>query len=103
MGVHLGRGKPHLVRVVVSGGHYATQDVAHFGLVVDKPQQRLAVSALLTDAQNIFSSGVYSDNKEVLVQQDDARAQGVNDIDRVAAERSAIVGAAARTDGRCLA
>jgi hypothetical protein len=51
----------------------------------------------------VFGRRIHADYQEVFIQQDDTRAQGINDIAGVITERAVVVGSAAgRTTGRCL-
>jgi hypothetical protein len=55
----------------------AAEDVAHFRLVIDEPQQRLAACALQADAEYVLGCGVKGDDQQVVVDEDDACAQAV--------------------------
>ena len=75
--MHLGRREPNLVSVVVAGLRNAAQNFAHLRLVVDELQQRLAARALRADTKDVFCCRIQVDDEQMLVQQDDARAQAV--------------------------
>jgi len=61
--VHFGRRKPQFVCEMIARCYNATQDVAHFGFIVDKSQQRFALRALLAGAQNVFGSRIQSNDE----------------------------------------
>lgn len=93
--MHLGRRKSHFVRIVRSGCHHTTENVAHFRLIIDESQQGFSVGSFLADAENIFGGRVQADNQKVLVQKDDAGTQCIEDAVGIAPEGSVIAGAAA--------
>ena len=84
----LGRRQAHFIGEVVAGRSNAAEDLAHFRLIVDEPQQRLAARAGAADAQNVLGRRVQVDNEQIVIQQDDARSQAVDDLAGIAAERS---------------
>jgi hypothetical protein len=65
---------------VVAGCRNAAEDLAHFRFVVDKLQQRLAAGALTANAEDVFSRRIQVDDQQVLIQEDDARIQAIEDI-----------------------
>lgn len=89
IGMHFGRRQFHFVGVVIAGRRDARQDFPHLGLVVHKPQQRLAACTLTADAKNILSGRVEVNDKQAFVKQDDAGRQAVEDVAGVGVERSA--------------
>ena len=95
MRVHLGRRQRHLVCVVIAGYQHATQHVAHLRLIIDKLQQRFAVCALLTDAEDILGGRVQANDQQVVVQQDDAGAQTFENSPGIATEGSVVIESAA--------
>jgi hypothetical protein len=62
---------------VVPGNRNAAQNFAHLRFVVNELQQRLAPSALPADTKYVFCCRVQVNNEQMLVQQDDARAQAI--------------------------
>ena len=86
--VNLGWRKSHFIGVVIAGGGDARQNLAHFRLVIDELQQRLARGALATDAKNIFGGRIEVDDEKVLVEQYDARTETVENAAGVVLQRS---------------
>jgi hypothetical protein len=82
-----GRRQAHFIGEVIAGRGNAAQDLAHFRLVVDEPQQGLAARAGAADAENVLGRRVQVDDKKVFVQQDDAGTQAVDDLTGIAAQR----------------
>jgi hypothetical protein len=62
---------------VVAGIHDPSEHVAHFGLIVDQPQQGLASRPRNTDAEDVFRGGVEIDDQQAAVYEDDGRAEAV--------------------------
>ncbi len=89
--MHFGRRKTHFVGVMIAGCCDTPQDIAHLRLVVDELQQRLAASPLLADAQDVLRRRIQRDDQEAVVEQDDARAQAVEDVCGVTQQRAAVV------------
>ena len=71
--MHFARGETHFIGVVVPGRGDAGEDLAHFGLVIDELQERLAPSTLATDPKHVFRGRVQVDYQQVVVEQYDAR------------------------------
>ena len=78
--MHLRRGEPNLVGVVIPGDRNTAQDLAHLRFVVDKLQQRLAACAPAADTKNVFCGRVQVNDEQMLIQQDDAGAQAVENV-----------------------
>ena len=72
--MHLGWCEAHFVCVMIPGREHPGKDVSHFRFVVDKLEQRLAARAPLADAEDVFCRRIQSDDKEMVVEQNDARA-----------------------------
>ena len=89
IGVHLGRCESHLVRIMIAGRGNARQDLAHFRFVVNKLEQRLTMRALAADAQDVFCGRVQVHDELMLIKQNDACAQAVENIARIVVERPA--------------
>jgi len=101
MCVHFGWCEAQFVGKVVTRCDDTTQNVAHLGFVIDKPQKRLTAGTLLADTEDVFCSRIEPDNQEVRIEKNDARTQGIDNSVGVAGERAAVAGAAlARTGGR---
>jgi hypothetical protein len=64
---------------VIARNADAAENVTQLGVVIEEPQQRFATRAPLTDAENVFGSGIETQDEQVSVQQDDAGAQAVED------------------------
>ena len=92
--VNLGRREAQLVRVLVAGGGDAAENLLHFRLVIHEAQQGLASRARTADAEYVFSGRVQVDDEQMLIQQDDARVQAVEDTAGVVVQRP-VSGAAA--------
>ena len=90
--MHLRWREVQLVCVMVTRRENAAQDVAHLGFVVDELEQRLSARALLADAENVLCCRVEPDNQEVLVEQDDARAQVVEYVPGGSLRGTAVAG-----------
>ena len=71
-GMHLRRGEPQFVGIVIAGRGDATQDLAHFRIVVNQPQQGLSASAPAAHAKNVFGGGIKINDEQTIIQQDDA-------------------------------
>jgi hypothetical protein len=71
---------------VVAGDSNAVEQLAHFGVVVDEPQQRLAARTFAADTENVFCGRIQINNEQVFVQQDDAGIQAVENGAGVAME-----------------
>lgn len=56
------------------------QNICEFFVVADELQQRLTSRTGLADTEKVFCSGVERFNQQIVVGDDDARAQAVNDI-----------------------
>jgi hypothetical protein len=56
---------------------HAAENVAHFGLVVDQPQQRLSSRALQADAENVFGRRIQVGDQQAVVYENDASAQAI--------------------------
>jgi hypothetical protein len=89
VGVHLGGRKPHFVGVVVARDGNARKDFAHLGLVIDEPQQGSPAGTGATDAEDVFRGGIQVDNQQVVVEENNARAQGVENTAGILAKGSA--------------
>jgi hypothetical protein len=94
VGMDLGRAKPHLVGVVVPGLQNPGQDVPHLGFVVDQPQQRPAARTLQADAEDVFRSRVKVDYQQVVVNENNACAQAVENSSGIVGRRAAIIAGA---------
>lgn len=94
MRMHLGRRKLHFVRIVCASRHHTTENVTHFRLIVDEPQQRFSIRAFLADAENIFGGRIQADDQKVLVQKDNAGTQRIEDVIGIATEGAVVVGTA---------
>ena len=81
--VDLGRSKTHFVRVVISARRNACEDLAHFRFIVDESQQRLPPRACATDAEHVFGGRVQVNDQEVVIEQDNARGQAVQNANGV--------------------
>ena len=64
-------------------------------IIIDKLQQRFAVCALLTDAEDILGGRVQANDQQVVVQQDDAGAQTFENSPGIATEGSVVIESAA--------
>ena len=93
-GMHFGRRQLHLIGVVVARRRHARQDFAHLRFVVDELQQGLVTRPGTTDPEDVFGGRVEVDDQQVVVEQNDARAQGVEDVAGIVAEGS-VTGTAA--------
>jgi hypothetical protein len=69
--------EPQFVGVVVAGLQDAAKNVSQFGLVVDEAKQGFAARALDADAKDILRGGIEVDDKKVIVNENDTRAQAV--------------------------
>ena len=78
----------YFVCVVVAGRGDTAQDLAHLRLVIDELQQRLPMRTSAADAEDVLGRGIEVGNKEIVVQQDDARVQAVEYAACVSAERA---------------
>ena len=87
--VNLGRREMHFVGVVVTGRRHAAEHLAHLRFVVDKAQQRLAPGTPATDTEDVFCGGVEIDDQEVLVEQDHARTQAVENLEGIVRQHTA--------------
>jgi hypothetical protein len=65
---------------VIAGRHDAAQDVAHFRLIIDQAQQGVTEGAPLADTEDVFGSGIHTDNQQIVIQKNDARTQAVEDV-----------------------
>jgi len=81
---------------VIARLYYATQDVAHFRLVVEQAQERFTLCALLTDAQDVFRRRVQANDQQTAVEKNDSRAQPVKDAQWLFIENAAAAGMARR-------
>jgi hypothetical protein len=79
---------------VIAGLDNTRQNIAHFGLVVDKLEQRLTARPLLADTKNVFGGWVQPRDQEMLVEQNDARTERVKNGAGVLLQRSVVTGAA---------
>lgn len=77
--MHLGSRKAHFVCIVIAGPANAAENIAQLRLVVEKPQQGMAACALRADSENVFGGRVQRDDQQITVDQNDARAQAVQD------------------------
>lgn len=77
VGMHLGRGKVHFIRIVITCFYDAAQDIAQLGIIIDETQQGLPFCTLLADAENVLGGRVQADDQQARVKQDDARTQAV--------------------------
>lgn len=75
---------------------YAAEDIAKLWFIVNQPQQRFAARAPRADAQDVFRRRIQANDKQVRVEQDDARTQVTENLSRVVVKKSAI----ARVSGR---
>jgi hypothetical protein len=64
---------------MVTGGDDARQDVLQFPIIVEQPQQRFAPRAVLTDTEYVLRGRIQADDEQIVVEQDDAGAQAVDD------------------------
>jgi len=78
-----------LSALTFAGCSDASEDLAHFGFVIDEPQQRFAARTTATDTQNVFGRRVQIGDQQVVVEQNDARGETVEDFARVVAQRAA--------------
>jgi hypothetical protein len=83
--MHLGRGQPHFVGVTIAGRGDPVQDVTQLGLFVEQAQQGLAARAPRAYAEYVFRRRVESDNEQAGIEQDDARAEGIENVLRILA------------------
>jgi hypothetical protein len=86
------RAEVQFVRVMVAGRHHARQDVLQLRLIVEQPQQRLSAGAPLADPEDVLGGRVEANNEQVAIEQDDARAQAVEDAARITTSGATVVG-----------
>jgi hypothetical protein len=91
-GIDLGRTQAQHVGVVVARLNHATQQVPKLRVVVEQAQQRPSAGAGLADSKDVLGGGIQADDQQVLVEQDDARTQAVEDVFSVVLECAAVVG-----------
>lgn len=84
-----------LVGVVIAGLENAAKNVSQFGFVVDEAQQGLALCPLHADAKDIFRGRIEVDDQQVVVDENDARAQAVKNTFGVRVARSVVARAPA--------
>jgi hypothetical protein len=77
---------------MVAGRHHARQDVLQLRLIVEQPQQRLSAGAPLADPEDVLGGRVEANNEQVAIEQDDARAQAVEDAARITTSGATVVG-----------
>lgn len=65
-----------------AGYQRAHQHIAHFRVIIDERQQRMADSAGKTDSQQVLRGRIEFDDKEIVVKQDDGGSQAIDDIFR---------------------
>ena len=87
--VHFGGCESHLVGVVVATRRDAREHFAKFGFVIDELQQGFAARPAPADSKYVFRGRVQVDDQEVVVEQDDARREAVEDTGSIALERAA--------------
>jgi hypothetical protein len=87
-GVNFRWSEAHLVREMIPRHRDAGQDLAHLRFVVDESKKGLAARARPADAEHVFSSGIQVENEQVVIEQNDARAQAVEDASGVVLKRS---------------
>jgi len=71
--------EPELIGMRDTGHQCSYQDIAQFGIIVDEGQQRLTKRAGRTYAQQIFSSRVEFDDKEIMIEQNNGGSEAVYD------------------------
>jgi hypothetical protein len=82
---------------VVTGFQHATQDVAELGFVINQAQQRLAACALHADAEDILRRRVEISDQQAVINEDNARAQAIENSLRIVAGCSVAAGTIALT------
>ena len=90
--MHFGWPQTQLVRIVIAGRNYPAEDVAQLRFIIDKSQQRLATRAPLADAENVLRGRIQADDEQVLVEQNDARAQAVEYVRGFSVDGPVVVG-----------
>jgi hypothetical protein len=86
--MHLCRGEVYFVRVVIAGHGNAAEDLSHLRFVVHEPQKGLTMRASTADPEDVLGSRIKVCNEQVLIQQDDACVQAVENAGGVPAERA---------------
>ena len=84
----------HLVGVVITGRGNSGQHVAQFRFVIDELQQGFATGAAAADAEHVLGSRVQINDKQAVIEQDDAGTQAVEDAGGMFVQRS-VAGTAA--------
>ena len=87
-GVHFGRREMDFVRIVVAGGRDPAEDLAELRFVIDQLQQGFSACAVAADAKNVLGCRIEVGNEQVVIQQDDARVQAVENLACVVVERA---------------
>ena len=100
-GVNFRRGEAHFVGKMIAGYGDPRQDIAHLRFVVDESKKRLPTRSRPADAEHVFSGRIQVENEQVVVEQDNARAQAVEDIAGVVLKRSVTGTAAAQRTVLC--
>jgi hypothetical protein len=62
---------------MVAGAAHARQHVAQFGIVVEQFEQCLAAGATRADAEYVFRRGIEGQYQAILIKQDDARTEAI--------------------------
>ena len=90
--MNLRSAQAHFVRVVVVCFDDAAQNFLQLGFVVNETQKRFTTSALCANTKNIFCGRIQAYDQEVLVEQDDACAQAVENASGVLIEIPVVAG-----------
>jgi hypothetical protein len=77
------------VRIMIAGGRDPAEDLAELRFVIDQLQQGFSACAVAADAENVLGRRVEVGNEQIVVQQDDACVQAVENLACVVVERAA--------------
>lgn len=76
----LGGPEPHLDRIVIARRDDAAQDISQLRFIVNQPLERFTLRAACADAEYVLCCTVQADDQQILIEQNDSRAQAVEDI-----------------------
>ncbi len=70
-GMNLVWAEPEFGRICLAGANRARKNILKLGFVVDELQQGFSVRPVLTDAEQIFGSGIQCRDQQVLIEKND--------------------------------
>jgi len=78
---------------VIAGLHDARKDIAHFRFIIDQRQKGFSARTPLADTENVFRCRVQPDNQQVVIEQDHAGAERIDNVGGKGTDAAVVMGA----------